>query len=69
MNDPKDVDSLNRILNRHGIHFEKNMFDQPYVIVEHSICAAAKSLANESKKRTGVKAGKKTAKALNINVV
>jgi hypothetical protein len=51
MNDLKDINALNRILNMHGIHFERNMFDQPYVILDRPIYKVMKSLEQGSPKK------------------
>ena len=32
--DPEDCTELNRLLNRHGIHIEQNLMNQPYVIID-----------------------------------
>ena len=47
MNDAKDINHLNQILNKQGIHFERNMFGQPYVILDHTFFHM---MAKESKK-------------------
>jgi hypothetical protein len=56
MNDAKDINHLNQILNRQGIHFERNMFGQPYVILDHTffqmmVMATKKSCSKEKDNR------------------
>ena len=56
MNDAKDINHLNQILNKQGIHFERNMFGQPYVILDHTffqmmVMATKKSCSKEKDNR------------------
>ena len=56
MNDAKDINHLNQSLNRQGIHFERNMFGQPYVILDHTffqmmVMATKKSCSKEKDNR------------------
>lgn len=55
MNDVKDIDDLNRILNRQGIHFEKNMFGQPYVILDHTFFKMMVLASKKSSKKSRLK--------------
>lgn len=32
---PKDIESLNRVCNVYGIHFEKDLLNQTYVLLDH----------------------------------
>ncbi len=32
--DPEECTELNRLLNRHGIHIEQNLMNQPYIIID-----------------------------------
>ncbi len=35
INNPKELQQLNLICNVYGIHFEKDIFDQVYVLIDH----------------------------------
>ena len=52
MNDVKDLNDLGRLLSKLGIHFERNMFDQPYVILDHSVYKMIKSAGKNSSKKS-----------------
>jgi len=50
--DTNDIDTLNLILNPCGIHFEKNLFDDLYVILDRKPAARARKPDQPEKKKT-----------------
>lgn len=34
LNDPSALAELNQMTNQYGIHFEQNLFDRPYVLID-----------------------------------
>ncbi len=69
MNDLADINALNRILNGYGIHFERNVFDQPYVILDRPIYKVRKSLDKETPKTNGSKIKRKASRTTDIITV
>jgi len=41
--DPSDRDALNHYLNAFGIHFETDLFNQTYVLIDHHILRSVSS--------------------------
>ena len=52
VNDAKDIKALNQVLNNLGVHFERNIFDHPYVILDHTVFKMVKlARKNASRKQ------------------
>lgn len=69
MNNAKDIKALNQILNDLGIHLERNMFDMPYVILDHTVynmvnLARKKSTKKPCPKRTTTRIQSTTSRIL-----
>lgn len=60
IHDTNDIDTLNRILNPWGIHFEKNLFDDLYVILDRKPAAPARKSDQPGRKKTSRRKVKNT---------
>ncbi len=69
MNDLNDINSLNRLFNEHGIRFERDMFDQPYVILDRPIYRIRKSLDKETSGKNSSKVKRKANRTADITTV